>query len=400
MTLTNIGLLQRDTHHPDDALQSLRSALAIEEGLAPADDGAPDRQAARAGIRVVLGKLYRDTGRRDEALLCFRQARDAREELASAYPLVTQYRRELAACLNHLGVMLSQAGQRDKALRLYQRALGIVEDLARSNSSTEQFRADMAWAHGNIGLTQAADGHAAEAARSFEKSLEILGELSRAHPDDSEYGVALARNHIDLGLVRRTAGDEDAASRSFEAARATLEPLARARPDDPDVHSLLGEALGHLGSSLHVLKRLPKALEALRRAVDRQRGALALAPNQARFLNLLVGHYRDLGRVHRALGQPSGAAKAALARRGLRPGDPFELYDVARELALCIPPPSRGEGGDYADRSMETLRWAISAGFRDGDRLGKDPAFAPLRRRDDFRTLMMDLAFPADPFQG
>jgi hypothetical protein len=47
---------------------------------------------------------------------------------------------------------------------------------------------------------------------------------------------------------------------------------------------------------------------------------------------------------------------------------------------------------------MEVLRRAVAVGYRDTVRMQRDPDLDPLRSRADFRSLMMDLAFPADPF--
>ena len=47
---------------------------------------------------------------------------------------------------------------------------------------------------------------------------------------------------------------------------------------------------------------------------------------------------------------------------------------------------------------MTILRRAAAAGYRDPARLAADPEFAPLRSGADFRLLLMDLAFPAEPF--
>ena len=47
---------------------------------------------------------------------------------------------------------------------------------------------------------------------------------------------------------------------------------------------------------------------------------------------------------------------------------------------------------------MAVLRRALAAGFAAPAWLSQDHDLASLRSRDDFRALMMDLAFPADPF--
>ena len=47
---------------------------------------------------------------------------------------------------------------------------------------------------------------------------------------------------------------------------------------------------------------------------------------------------------------------------------------------------------------MGVLRRAVAAGYRNVTWMQRDPDLDPLRARPDFQILMMDLAFPPDPF--
>ena len=62
------------------------------------------------------------------------------------------------------------------------------------------------------------------------------------------------------------------------------------------------------------------------------------------------------------------------------------------------PGSSAGEAPGPADRAMDDLRRAASMGWRNPALYRYEPALGPLRARDDFRELMRDLNFPADPF--
>jgi eukaryotic-like serine/threonine-protein kinase len=82
-----------------------------------------------------------------------------------------------------------------------------------------------------------------------------------------------------------------------------------------------------------------------------------------------------------------------------------DLYDLARCRALLagsdVGPDSdvsAGEARSRADRAMEALRRAVAAGYRDQARMRVDTDLDPLRDREDFRLLLMDLAMPAEPF--
>ena len=49
---------------------------------------------------------------------------------------------------------------------------------------------------------------------------------------------------------------------------------------------------------------------------------------------------------------------------------------------------------------MAGLRKAVAMGYRSPADFRTEDALDPLRGRDDFRLLMMDLAIPADPFDA
>ena len=56
------------------------------------------------------------------------------------------------------------------------------------------------------------------------------------------------------------------------------------------------------------------------------------------------------------------------------------------------------ERDDHTLRAMELLSRAIAMGNRFAPMFATDRGLDPLRSRDDFRLLMMDLAFPDEPF--
>jgi hypothetical protein len=59
---------------------------------------------------------------------------------------------------------------------------------------------------------------------------------------------------------------------------------------------------------------------------------------------------------------------------------------------------SAAEGITEADAAMTSLSRAVALGYRNPDIFRSEDSLGPLRGRDDFRLLMMDLALPADPF--
>jgi eukaryotic-like serine/threonine-protein kinase len=51
-----------------------------------------------------------------------------------------------------------------------------------------------------------------------------------------------------------------------------------------------------------------------------------------------------------------------------------------------------------AERAMALLHQAVVMGYSNVDAYRNEDALDPLRDRDDFRLMMMDLAMPAEPF--
>ena len=129
-----------------------------------------------------------------------------------------------------------------------------------------------------------------------------------------------------------------------------------------------------------------------------------------KFRRYLSNHYTSLAILLRRSGRAAEAAETARSRLAHWPDGPAEdLYNAACELALCIPavasgrsdpsPAERDERHRYADEAMAALRRSGAAGFRDVDHYRRDTDLDPLRSRPDFAALLLDMAFPTDPFQ-
>ena len=91
----------------------------------------------------------------------------------------------------------------------------------------------------------------------------------------------------------------------------------------------------------------------------------------------------------------SRACPAALAGNGSRwpalgQHSPPPPAAAARTSALLAP--------GLADQAMADLHQAAAVGWRNPAAYRYEPALGPLRDREDFKLLMMDLAMPAEPF--
>ena len=124
-------------------------------------------------------------------------------------------------------------------------------------------------------------------------------------------------------------------------------------------------------------------------------------------------HWRPLhgavGRSSQQTGRLTEATeafrKAIVTQDAIPNPEPVDLYDLACWHALLGglggrpgSGVSEAEGRDERDLAMSWLERAIAAGYPDATHMQTDTDLDPLRGREDFRLLMFDLAFPADPF--
>jgi hypothetical protein len=130
-----------------------------------------------------------------------------------------------------------------------------------------------------------------------------------------------------------------------------------------------------------------------------------MTEHQGRVAGTLVG----IGAIHRKAGRPRASAtvlrRAVDVMAGIPTKSPENLYSIACGHALLAGLASEPESGltpadanREAEDAVSCLRRAAAAGFRNLDLMRTDTDLDPLRARTDFRLLIMDLAFPADPF--
>jgi hypothetical protein len=144
-------------------------------------------------------------------------------------------------------------------------------------------------------------------------------------------------------------------------------------------------------------------------------GGSPFPPNGATLLSgeaqreFLVSKYKARGEANAGRGRWEEAiADYTWADHAALRDVPDLLYDLACAHAQCSKPdrpaPAGGEHTrktDYRwhnDHAMNALRRAVAAGFKNLAHMRRDTDLEPLRTRADFQALMMDLAFPADPF--
>jgi hypothetical protein len=171
----------------------------------------------------------------------------------------------------------------------------------------------------------------------------------------------------------------------------------------------VASSLVFLGDGVRLVGRPAEARSEYERAIALLEQPVQQNPAGTWHRYMLACALRRRGLILRDLGDPAGAA--ADARRALAlcdgpgPRSVEEVFETACCHAMLASLTGRAASGisatgveEEAGKSMERLSRALAMGYRNRIELGLESALDPLRGREDFRLLMMDLALPAQPF--
>jgi serine/threonine-protein kinase len=440
-----------------DALELHGRGLAIRRELARETPADPDAQAEVGRCLLSVGSVQSRIGRADDALASYDEART---RLAGAHRLARRmhdFRPELARCDYMAGELLAAIGRADEALGRYRNAQSIRQAMERDGLTGTPSRGAMAETEAAIGVLLWESGHPGEAVESLGKAQARLAAIVRDRPADAEVRRRLARCYNAIGYPLHALGRTDEALGAFEAARDAFEALIREHPTITEFRQQLAYSEAQIGTVLSDTGRRTEALAPYRRAQLVMEALTQENPDVAEFRNDLARCYSQTGQALDAIGEPVKALasieKARLLRDGLvaaqptvtvyrsnlgvtlgylgavqrgmgrfgesatsyrraiavldtlrtlTPEDDYNLACYHSSLAGLADKPgtavTAAEARDEADRAMDNLRRAAATGFRMSPLITGDRDLDPLRPRPDFRVLMMDLAFPEQPF--
>jgi tetratricopeptide (TPR) repeat protein len=250
-------------------------------------------------------------------------------------------------------------------------------------------------------------GQLGEALRLCEQEIAFGKDQVREHPRDVELRTLLARLQADLSQLEKYRGNLLKALTMVRDSAATLEALARDNP-------LLVRVRAQWGGSL-ILRSIyesdsgqyAEAEQAARTAIDVYDALTRETQADSVYRSELGNGYLCLGKA--LLGAGSRSNAVATLRKAIKIFETSEkapdLHNLACALALASKAADPAEGaagadrqrGD-ADRAVAILRRTIEMKAIIPDALRRDPDLDPLRSREDFQLLLMDVNFPTDPF--
>jgi eukaryotic-like serine/threonine-protein kinase len=174
------------------------------------------------------------------------------------------------------------------------------------------------------------------------------------------------------------------------------------RSDLSSTHQVMGWALNQTGKTAEALAEFERSTTIMQKLAEANPNVTEWQTELANNLGFVGGMHLKAGRTAEAV---ASVRRATAILRRLPSRKPADLYNLAcghAMLSLLAAEPGSGmtaaEGRAEADRAMEWLRQAVAAGYRKLSFMRIDSDLEPLRSRTDFQLLMMDLAFPAEPF--
>jgi tetratricopeptide (TPR) repeat protein len=265
---------------------------------------------------------------------------------------------------------------------------------------------DRAWINALTARTLIGTARHAEALLLLEGARKARWTLVQADPSVIRDQTQLIDINIQIARIHAGAKRAAEARASYESAAAVASRFADAHPGDIGIQSLPVGVYRELVDFLCATGELSAAMSSSEKAMAIQRKLFEADPSQARSL---ADGVRRHGIVLQKCGRPAEAVlafrEAITVLEGIASPRPVDIYDTAcnQSLLAGVAADARStltaaERQAEADKAMTSLRRAVGAGWRNANHMRVDPDLDPLRSRRDFQALLMDMAFPADPF--
>ncbi len=347
-----------------EALSDERRTLEMVSKAADAanrDD--PAFRLSYAASYANIGALLRSLNRPDEAFAAYRSALAVAEKLVDEYPAISNYRMLLAKSLGDCGLMAKDLGRVDEAIAYLHRSRAVCQKVVDDNPARARITAiEVARRHSTIGWTLFGSGRVDQALEQYEAARAITQKLIDSFGRAGRYHDDLATILINIVEAQRSQGRLAEARANCDRAIAARELAIKAFPQVLQYRTRMGECRLRSGQLRVAAGDLPGA----------------------------VADWRAAMASYEALPARDRQGEPAMFEAGCH----AMLASVADRTGSGIAGPERSSEEEAA---MVILRRIIAGGYHDSQ-LIIESSLDPLRSRPDFRLLMMDVAFPANPF--
>jgi serine/threonine-protein kinase len=371
-TIYNCGILWAETS-PEAAEGFYRQAILTLERLVHQLPEVPACQQGLARSYLNLGAVLGNTRRLQEAKAANDKAILLLENLVKNFPTNRDYKLELAVCCNNLGYSLTGTRQYVEAEKALRKAVHTLEGLTRDFPHMPKCRSELATAYNSLGLLLADTFRWPAARAAWSAARNLYEQLVAEYPDTPDYKAELGRVRGNLGWLSYHPLSYESALLGFFA---SSEPQAS-----------VGNILSRLGWLEFERAELGRACLDLHEGIRLVEQLFKLDPDNSGYRNTLRIQYWNLADALSRLALYADAAHAA-EDYYLAAGYRARLVPLAEKDPQIPERERKAKAKKYAAAALAALKQALRSGFKDFDRLRKDPAFEALREQDDFAKLL------------
>ena len=393
--------LLRETGRFDESNAAYERTLSIVEPLKVA-------YAHVAVYRQLLGKTHRNRGvllltnnRRNQAGQALEHARATYQELCDEFPADPRYRHELAGAARILAIHYHEIHQREKAEPLHRLAVRLHATLVDDFPSVPSYRLELAIDRGALSNFLEKTGRAKEARQEIEQAIAIEERLIAAYPSAPKYREIAGKLRNNFGVLLQKAGQLAEAEAIFRQNPKLWEELVDRYPEVSPYKNEKSLAMYSLTDVLLARGKYSEAQSFAERAIDYGQEVQKATPGNPPRPDLIRQTVDLLAQALFARGEHAKAF-GEIAKIPLDLGDVSQSrYMAAVLLAGWIPRLERAtelpEGKrkamvrTYADQAVQLLQQCVEKGQRDPKPLKEETAFDPLRGRDDFQQIIIEL---------
>jgi serine/threonine protein kinase len=375
----------------------------LEKKNAELVDTQNKQQAQLAENYVHIGGVLHQMGRLAAAQQEYQKGLFVQQKLVDANPDVTEFQLPLGKGHLRIGDVLYLTGKPAEALQEYQKALAVFQKRLDANPNANQ--ADLIDCHNNIGRVFSETGKSAEALKEYLKARDIWRRQADDQPAITDLQRGLASSHYPIGRVLYQMRKPAEALQEYQKALVIQQELA-AKPAAAVIQlpPLVGLDLArshNLIGQLHAReKRFSEAFAALDQGLAIRQKLADANPTIPKYISALGYSHAYRGWAHIRAGHPAEAADdlrraIALWEKG-KAGDMETRFERSRALALLAGLAADGKSGvtaaeaaAFADQAVLALRAAIQVAPADLAEL-REPDFDPIRKRDDFKKLVVE----------
>jgi serine/threonine-protein kinase len=404
-----IGRGLDELDRPAESIAAKEEGIAIFGKLADARPEVYDYQNKLAILHNNAAMTLRYSGRVDEAIASQRRAMAIWRRAAEANPAVSNLANNVAYGLNHVAEDLISIGRPAEALEALAQARPILQRLVDSNYGSTIHRSNLVRSYGLTGIALGRMGMSREADEAFITAVVRSRKLAEDYPSDVALRNRVANVLSDSGWLHLwRAGRAAEAATAFGQEQAIYQRILADGSASAANRDGLAYCESNLAAALTAAGRLSEARACCDRAIALREDLIKERPKKGDLAEGLAEALLRSGAVRLAAGDPPGAAADRHRATTL-----YAIHPPSGERAIiqaCCQGSLAGLSGVagagvtateaqlQADQAIAILRKEVAAGYRDADLLRVEPGLASIRSRKEFRMMMMDLDFPAEPF--